>query len=98
MAHGVNLAKGSTFATRTQESLCKFGGAPESQQHVNAECTHPPLIEMRATHKRYIDAYIQCYRHQHIPTQEKWIVPLIDHMEEHMWSATIEGGDVWNGR
>ena len=26
------------------------------------------------------------------------MIPLLDHMEQHLWSDTEAGGDVWNGR
>jgi hypothetical protein len=38
------------------------------------------------------------YRHQHLPLPHRWVIPLVDYIEDHLWSNTQEGGDVWNGR
>jgi hypothetical protein len=37
-----------------------------------------------------------CYRHQHLPQQDRWITPLLDHMETNIWKNT--SGDLWNDR
>ncbi len=43
--------------------------------------------------------FFQCYRHhQHLPAQDRWVIPLLDYMEQHLWSDIEAGGDVWNGR
>jgi hypothetical protein len=80
MAHAANLSKGATLYTRISASVCKYCGVPETQQHINLACTHP-LVETRRTFRRAIDEFFLCYRHQHIPKMDRWIVPLIDHME-----------------
>ncbi len=38
------------------------------------------------------------YRHQHLPPSHRWVIPLLDYMEDHLWTNNEEGGDVWNGR
>ena len=53
---------------------------------------------MRRTHRRRIDEYLQCYRHHHLHPSARWIIPVIDYMEDHMWTDTEKGGDIWNGR
>jgi hypothetical protein len=53
---------------------------------------------MRYHHKKRIDDFFQCYRHQHLPTSDRWIIPLLDYMEDNMWTDTVTGGDLWNGR
>lgn len=47
------------------------------------------------THRPY---YFQCYRHQHLPPPIRWLVPLLDYVEEYLWTDSEEGGDIWNGR
>ena len=98
MAHATNLAKGSPADLRTSQARCRFCAVPETQQHINAACTHPPMKEMRHHHKRCIDEFFQCYRHQHLPASDRWIIPLIDYMEDHLWADNEAGGDIWNGR
>jgi hypothetical protein len=56
-------------------------------------CTPPPLVEMRRHHKKHIDDFFQCYRHHPLPTSERWIITLLDYMEDN-----ITGSDIWNGR
>ena len=87
MAHASNLAKGAPL-TCVAPSQCNFCAVPETQQHINASCTHPPLVEARLIHRKRIDEYLQCYRHQHIHATARWIVPIIDYMEDHMWTDT----------
>jgi hypothetical protein len=58
----------------------------------------PAVIETRHTHRRRIHEFFQCYRHLHLPAQDRWVIPLLDYMEQHLWSVTEAGGDVWNGR
>jgi hypothetical protein len=98
MAHASNLAKGSPLQHRDLQSRCHFCSLPETQQHVNAICTHPPLVEMRLTQRRRIDEFFLGYRHQHLPTSARWVIPLLDYMEDHLWSDTEAGGDIWNVR
>jgi hypothetical protein len=98
MAHAVNLAKGASSPMRIEKSQCLFCATPETQQHVNAACTHPPLVEIRRIHRRRIDEYLQCYRHHHLHARARWIIPIIDYMEDHMWTDTEVGGYIWNGR
>jgi hypothetical protein len=98
MAHAANLSKGATPYTLVNASLCQFCGVPETQQYINVECTHPPLVETRRSFRRTIDEFFLCYRHQHLSGQDRWIVPLLDHMESNIWSDTATSGDLWNGR
>lgn len=39
-----------------------------------------------------------CYKHHNIPTEQRWVAPIIDHMETHLWDDNEQGGDIWNGR
>lgn len=98
MAHGTNLAKGATPYTRISKSLCQFCGEPETQQHINAACTHPPLVETRRSFRRQIDEFFLCCRHQHFPPADRWILPFLDHMEANVWNDNVASGDLWNGR
>jgi len=50
MAHATNLAKGTLPQHRDAHSRCQLCALPETQQHINASCTHPPLLETRRTH------------------------------------------------
>jgi hypothetical protein len=79
-------------------SRCPLCGLPETQQHVNVACLHPPLTEIRSTHRRSIEEFFQMYRHQHLPSGQRWIVPVMDYAEDHLWANTTLGGDIWNGR
>jgi hypothetical protein len=98
MAHATNLAKGSSVELRSDRSRCRFCAAPETQQHINAACPHPPLVEMRRHQRSRIDEFFQCYRHQHLSASDRWIIPLLDYMEDNLWTDTEAGGDIWNGR
>jgi hypothetical protein len=98
MAHATNLAKGSPSLPHMTPSQCPFCAAPETQQHINAFCSHSSLVEARLTHRKRIDEYLQCYRHQHLHAKARWIIPIIDYMEDHMWTDTEAGNDIWNGR
>ncbi len=93
MAHAVNLAKESPKSLKRNHSLCTSCGQPETQSHVNVSCSHPPLVEARR-----VDEFFMTYRHTAIPPAQRWIAPLMNHMENHMWDDTEEGGDIWNGR
>ena len=55
-------------------------------------------MELRRTHRRYVDEFLLTYRHQHLPQGQRWIAPLVDYMELHIWAETEQGGDIWNGR
>lgn len=33
-----------------------------------------------------------------IPPPLRWLVPLLDYIEEHLWSDSEGGGNIWNGR
>jgi hypothetical protein len=79
-------------------SACHFCGEVETQQHINVACQHPPLVEIRMLHRHRIEEFYMNYRHQHILPLHRWVIPLLDYMEDHLWSNTAEGGDVWNGR
>ncbi len=79
-------------------NAAKFCGEVETQQHINVACQHPPLVETRMLHRRRIEEFYMNYRHQHILPQQRWVIPLLDYMEDRLWSNTAEGGDVWNGR
>ena len=48
--------------------------------------------------RRRIDEFFLGYRHQHLPSNSRWVIPLLDYMEEYLWSDTEAGGDIWNGR
>jgi hypothetical protein len=98
MARARNLSKGSPAHRRDDHSRCSFCGSVETQQHINVACSYPPLVELRQAHKRHVDTFFQTYRHQNLPPGQRWIVPVIDYMEDHMWSDTEQGGDIWNGR
>jgi hypothetical protein len=56
------------------------------------------MLEMRRTQRRRIDEFFLGYRHQHLPASERWVIPLLDYKEQHLWSDTEAGGDIWNGR
>ena len=56
------------------------------------------MVEMRQQHKRYVDEFFQCYRHQHLTASDRWLIPLLEHMEDTIWTDTAAGGDIWNGR
>jgi hypothetical protein len=58
----------------------------------------PPPIETRRTCRRAIGEFFLCYRHQHFLQGDKWITPLLDHMETNIWLDTTASGDLWNGR
>jgi hypothetical protein len=60
MAHAANLSKGATPYTRISASVCKFCEVPETQQHINVACTHPPHVETRSTFRRAIDEFFLC--------------------------------------
>jgi hypothetical protein len=60
MAHAHNLSKGAPRHLRGEQWRCALCGLPETQQHVNVACTHPPLVELRKTHRRHIDNFFQC--------------------------------------
>jgi hypothetical protein len=53
--HAVNLAKGTSSSLRIGKSRCPFCAASETQQHINATCTHPLLVKIRRIHRRRID-------------------------------------------
>jgi hypothetical protein len=53
---------------------------------------------MCQTMKREIMHFFQNFRHQHLPPQHRWIIPLVDYIEDTMWNDSVEGGDIWNGR
>lgn len=71
---------------------------PETQQHINAVCTHPPLVETRRSFRRQIDEFFLCCRHQHFPPMDRWILSFLDHMDANIWNDTVASGDLWNGR
>ena len=98
MAHSRNLAKGSPTHRRDEAAACPFCGEQETQQHINVACTHPPLLELRRAHRRHVDEFFQTYRHHNLPEGQRWIVPVIEYMEDQLWTNTEQGGDVWNGR
>jgi hypothetical protein len=79
-------------------SRCPLCGLPETQQHINVACLHPPLTEIRCTHRRSIDEFFQMYRHQHFPPGQRWIAPVMDYVEDHIWANSTLDGDIWNGR
>ncbi len=56
------------------------------------------MVEMRKFLRQKIDEFFQIYRHQPIPQHSRWIIPLLNYVEEHIWQDSEAGGDVWNGR
>ncbi len=98
MAQSHNLTKGSSQHTRLDRSLCVFCGLSETQCHINTSCTHPPLVEVRKLVRRQVDELLMSPRHQHLPPNQRWVLPLIDYMEDHLWTDSVTGGDLWNGR
>ncbi len=68
------------------------------QQHINVACSHPPLVELRHTHRRHVEMFFQTYRHQNLPIGQRWLVPIFEYVEDHLWSDTELGGDIWNWR
>jgi hypothetical protein len=98
MAHAVNLAKGSPAQLQPERSTCSFCGRPETQSHINDICSHPPLVEARRLAKQRINDVFMSYRHSSIPPVQRWIAPLMDHMEDRKWDDSEEGSDIWNGR
>jgi hypothetical protein len=91
MAHSHNLSKGV-------HSRCRFCGLLETQQHINVSCTHPRLVEIRMVHRKHFDLYFQCYRHEHLSPPTRWLIQLLDYIEDNLWSDSEGGGDIWNGR
>lgn len=61
MAHAHNLSKGAKIHHQEEQYRCHFCGLPETQRHINVECTYLPLVELRRAHKRKIDEFFQCY-------------------------------------
>jgi hypothetical protein len=98
MAHVHNLAKRASPVSRREASSCKFCGEIETQQHINVACLHPPLVEIRLIHCQRIEDFYLCYRHQHLPDRHRWVITLLDYIEDHLRSNSEEGGDIWNGR
>ena len=98
MAHASNLAKGSPTNLRADKSRCQFCNLRETQHHINVACLHPPMVEMRKSLRRKIDEFFQAYRHQPLPQHSRWIIPIIDYIEDQVWQDTEAGGDIWNGR
>jgi hypothetical protein len=37
-------------------------------------------------------------RHQYLPPNQRWVLPLIHYMEDHLWTDSVLGGDIWNER
>jgi hypothetical protein len=85
MAHTFNLAKGVLYEAHRASFLCKFCGEPETQQHINVDCQYSPLIETRLVYGKCIDDFYLSYRHHHLLQKNRWIIPLLDYMEEHVW-------------
>jgi hypothetical protein len=50
MAHAGNLSIGTPAHRRKELSLCSFCAQPETQQHINVACSHPPLTEVRRSY------------------------------------------------
>ena len=98
MAHSHNLAKGSPRHSKLERSLCVFCGLPETQCHINTSCTHPPLVEVRNLIRRQTEELLLSLRHQALPQNRQWVLSLITHMEDHIWTDSVLGGDLWNGR
>ena len=98
MARAFNWAKGSPTNLRLDYSARRFGNEPETQHHINVACTHSPIVEMRRTLRRKMDKFFfQSYRYQFIPTH-RWIIPLLDYLEDNLWADSKAGRDIWNGR
>jgi hypothetical protein len=60
MAHAGNLSKGLPTHRRYEMSRCSFWGQ-ETQQHINVACPHPPLTEIRCSHRRLVEDFFQMY-------------------------------------
>lgn len=97
MEYAQNLSKSSPIHRHNEMSRCSFCGLPETQQHINVACSHPPLVELRRSHRRYLDEFFQMYLHQHLPAGQRWIAPILDYVETHFWNDTELGRDIWNG-
>jgi hypothetical protein len=94
MAHSHNLAKGSRSTLDMMALSAPF--VDETQCHINTSCTHLPLVEVPKLIRRQVDD--MSLRHQHLPQNQRWVLTLIDHMEEHIWTDSVTRGDLWNGR
>jgi hypothetical protein len=90
MAHSHNLAKGSPQQIRLDRSLCVFCGLPETQCHINTS-----LVEVRRCE---IEEFLMSLRHQYLLLNKCWVLTLINHMEDHIWTDSVTDGDLWNGR
>jgi hypothetical protein len=97
IANSHNLAKGSPQQTRMERSLCVFCGLPETKCHINTSCTHPPLVEVRKIIKRQTEELLMSLRHQFLSPNQSWVLTLIAHMEDHIWTDLVTGGDLWKG-
>ncbi len=96
MTHARNISKGSPIHRRDEMSQWYFCALSETQQHINVACSHPPLTELRRSHRRHEDEFFLEYWHQHLPTDQRWITPIMEYVEEHLWDNTDLGGDIWN--
>jgi hypothetical protein len=92
MAHASNLAKGSSPHIRHDRSLCPFCNEPETQYHINDSCTHPPVVEMQQTLKRQIMNFFQSYRHQSLPQHQRWMILLIDYVQDTLGLTPSQEG------
>lgn len=85
MAHAANLAKGSSPSS----AFCSPWASSAQRQRLSSTLTGHTLIlncqvvEIRCSHRRRIDEFLQCYRHS---SKERWVIPLIDYMKEQMWT------------
>jgi hypothetical protein len=50
------------------------------------------------SHRRHVDTFFQTYRHQNLPIGQRWIVLILEYVEDHLRSDTALGGDIWSER
>lgn len=97
MVYAAILAKGSSPSSAS----CSPCASTAQRQRLSSALTRHTLIlncqlvEIRCSHRRRIDEYPQCYRQS---PKKRWVIPLIDYMEEQMWTNSEAGGDIRNGR
>ncbi len=48
--------------------------------------------------RRQTEELLMSLRHQYLSPNQSWVLTLIAHMEDHIWTDSVTGGDLWNGR
>jgi hypothetical protein len=48
------------------DARCEFCATPETQQHINAACAHPPPVEKQRHQRRRIDKFLKCCKHHQL--------------------------------